>query len=117
MKLSDYKDEQAIEIATKLLTPVCKIVSNPENAKRQGANKLDFASAMLRNSPAEVKEVLAILNGKDPATYHCNGVSALTGLFEMLSDPEMMELFGLQNKMEGQSCSGVQSESIEAHEA
>ena len=36
---------------------------------------------------------------------------------QMLSDPEMMELFGLQSKTEGRSCSGAQSESTEAHES
>lgn len=116
-KLSDFKDEKAIEVAARLLVPITKIVSNPKNAKRQGTNKMEFASAMLRNSPEEVKEVLAILDEKEPAEYHCNGVTAMVGLFQMLSDPEMMELFGLQSKTEGRSCSGAQSESTEAHES
>lgn len=112
MKLSDYTGEQAIEVAAELLIPITKIVANPENAKRQGANKLEFASAMLKNNPSEVMEILSILHGKDG--FQCNGVTALVGLFELLSDPEMMELFGLQSKTEGQSCSGAQSENTEA---
>lgn len=114
MKLSEFKGEKAIEVAAELLLPITKIVANPENAKRQGANKLEFASAMLKNSPSEVMEILAILNRKDGETFQCNGVTAMVGLFELLSDPEMMELFGLQSKTEGQSCSGAQSESTEA---
>lgn len=114
MKLSDYKNEQAIEVAAKIMSPICKIVSNPENKKMQGNNKLEFATAMLQNNPVEVKELLAILSGKNPDEYQCNGVTAMVGLFEMLSDPEMMELFGLQSKTEGRSCSGAQSENTEA---
>ena len=116
MRLSDFKDEKGIEIVAKLLVPVCKIVANPENAKAKGKSKLEFASAMLQNSPGEVMEMLAILADKDPADYHCNGATALVGLVEMLSDSELLQLFGLRSKTMGPTCSGAQLENTEAPE-
>lgn len=118
MKLSDFKDERGVEVVAKLLVPVCQIVANPANAeaKTKCKNKLEFASAMLQNNPAEVKTMLAILNDTDPEAYHCNGASVMIGLLEMLADTEVMQLFGLQSKMTGQTCSGSRSENTEAPE-
>ena len=116
MKLSDFKDERGVEVVAKLLVPVCTIAANPANAeaKTKCKNKLEFASAMLQNNPAEVKAMLAILNDVDPEEYHCNGATVMLGLLEMLADTEVMRLFGLQSKMTGQTCSGSQSETTEA---
>ena len=116
MKLSDFKDEQGVDVVAKLMIPICKIVAKPANKEAKGKTKLEFASAMLRNSPGEVKEMLAILNGAEPEEYHCNGATVIAGLFDLLSDPELMQLFGLQGKKEGPTCSGAQSETIEAPE-
>ena len=116
MKLSDFKDEQGVEVVAKLMIPICKIVANPANKEAKGKTKLEFASAMLQNSPCEVKEMLAILNCVEPEDYHCNGSTVIAGLFDLLSDPELMQLFGLQGKKEGPTCSGSQSETIEAPE-
>lgn len=116
MRLSDFKDEKGVEIVAKLLVPVCTIAANPANAEAKKAcnNKLEFASAMLQNNPTEVKTMLAILADEDPAEYHCNGASVMIGLLEMLADEEVAQLFGLQSKKTGQTCSGSQSETTEA---
>ena len=118
MKLSDFKDEKGVEVVAKLLVPVCTIAANPANSesKAKCKNKLEFASAMIQNNPSEVKAMLAILNDVDPKEYHCTGASVMIGLLEMLADPEVMQLFGLQSKMTGQTCSGLRSENIEAPE-
>lgn len=118
MRLSDFKDEQGVEVVAKLLVPVCKIAANPNNeeAKKKAKNKLEFASAMLQNNPAEIKEMLAIMNGVEPEEYHCNGATVMIGLLEMLADDEVMLLFGLQGKKTGPTCSGAPSETTEAPE-
>ena len=118
MRLSDFKDEKGVEIVAKLLVPVCMIAANPANAKAKAVckNKLEFASAMLQNNPSEVMTMLAILADEDPAEYYCTGATVMIGLLEMLADEEVMQLFGLQSKMTGQTCSGSQSETTEAPE-
>lgn len=116
MKLSDFKDEKGVEVVAKLLVPICTIAGNAANAdaKAKCKNKLEFASAMLQNNPSEVKNMLAILNDIEPSEYHCNGASVMIGLLEMLADEEVMQLFGLQSKKMGQTCSGSQLETTEA---
>lgn len=114
MRLSEFKDEQGIEVVAKLLVPIGKIAANAKNAPKKDGTMLEFASAMLQNSPREVMEMLAILDGKDPASYHCNAGTVLVDVFNMLSDPELMMLFGLQRQ--NPASSGSASETTEAPE-
>ena len=116
MKLSDFKDEKAVEVVANLLVPICKIVANRENAAARKGTRLEFATALLKNNSAEVLEILAILNDQDPKEYHCTGASLMMNLFEVISDPEIMQLFGLQGKTTGPTCSGAQSENTAAPE-
>lgn len=114
MKLSDFKDEKAVEVVADLLVPISKIVSNKEVADAKGKPVIEFAAAMLRNSKREVMDMLAILSDVDPAEYHCTAATIMVDLMNVLGDPELMQLFGLQRQTPGSS--GSVSESTEAQE-
>ena len=73
---------------------------------------MEFASAMLQNSPKDVMDMLAILHEKDPKDYHCSAATVLMDVFNMISDPELLALFGLQRQTTASS--GSASENIEA---
>lgn len=98
MRLSDFRDEKAIEVVADLLIPIGKIASNPEVLKAKDGNVAELASAMLRNSKREVMDMLAILNDVPKAEYHCTAASVMKDVLEMFGDPEFMELFGLQRQ-------------------
>jgi hypothetical protein len=111
MKLSDFKDEKAIEVVAALLVPMGNIAKNAENAEARGKSKLEFASSMLKNNAADVKNMLAILSDVDPEDYHCTAASVLVDVMQMFNDPELMQLFGLQSGTAASS--GSASESTE----
>lgn len=112
MKLSDFKDEKAIEIVAALLTPIGKIASNPQIAKAKNGNVAELASAMLKHGKREVMDMLAILSDVDPKKYHCTAATVLHDVIEMISDEEFMKLFGLQRQ--NPASSGSASENTEA---
>jgi len=114
MRLSEFKDEKAIAVVAKLLGPIGVIAKNQNNidAKANNGSMTDFASAMLQNNPKEIMAMLAILDDKDPAEYHCNAATVLMDVFNMVSDPALLQLFGLQSKT--QPPSGSASENTEA---
>lgn len=114
MKLSDFRDERAIEVVADLLIPIGNIAKNEKVAKarkKEGGTLLDFASAMLKNSAKDVMAILAILNDKKPEEYHCSAATVLADVMDMLNDPELMQLFGLRSKTSPSS--GSASESTE----
>ena len=114
MRLSEFKDEKAIEVVAKLLVPIGNIAKNRENAKAKGENILSFASSMLRNNASDVKAMLAILDEKEPEEYHCTVATVFKDVLNMISDPELLEIFGLQRQTAASS--GSASENIEAQE-
>jgi hypothetical protein len=111
MKLSDFKDEKAIDVVARLLVPIGRIADNKKNAEAKDKSKLEFVSALLRNNAADVKDILAIMADVDPAEYHCTATSVLTDAMELFNDPDLMRLFGLQS--ETAASSGSASESTE----
>lgn len=112
MKLSEFKDEKAIEVVAKLLVPIANIAENAKNAKAKGASKLEFASALLANNKKEVMDMLAILSDKEPGEYHCNAATVLMDVFNMLSDPDLVQLFGLQSKTSTSSGSATENTEV-----
>lgn len=114
MKLSEFKDEKAIEVVAKLLVPIGNIAADKEmeeekiSAKHMGA----FASAALQKHSRDVMDMLAILDDQDPAEYHCNAATVLRDVMIMFSDPDMLALFGLQRQTPASP--GSASENTEA---
>lgn len=118
MKLSDFKDEKGVEIAAKLLPSITNIVTNEKTAAVQKAmegtngNLMEFASAMLQNSPRDVMNMLAILHEHDKKEYHCSAATVLVDTLSMITDPDLLALFGLQGQTPASS--GSASENTEA---
>lgn len=109
MKLSEFKDEKAVEVVARLLVPIGNIVRNRDNAKARGGTNLEFASAMLENNPTDVKNMLAILNDVDPSEYHCTAASVIFDVLSVFADEDLMQLFGLQGRTKTSSTSASES--------
>lgn len=109
MKLSEFKDEKAIEVVARLLVPIGNIVKNRDNANARGGSNLEFASAILANNPSDVKDMLAILNDVDPSEYHCNAATVIFDVMNMLADEQLLQLFGLQRQTQTSSTSASES--------
>ena len=114
MRLSDFKDEKAIEVVAKLLVPIGNIAADKEMASVQKNSKHmgEFVSLLLQKHTQDVMTMLAVLNDQDPADYHCNAATVLSDTFQMISDPQLMSLFGLQRQTPASS--GSASENTEA---
>lgn len=122
MRLSDFKDERAIDVLADLLEPASAIISNPEVAKVAGKvddglkGKMIFAKAMLKNSKDAVLEILAILNDTPVDEYHCNAATIIKDLLDILSDEELLTVFGLRQKKSDDESSGSVTENTEVVE-
>lgn len=98
MRLADFRDEKAICVIADLMDPVSRIIANEKNKEAHTGTKLQFAQSILRNNASDVKDMLAILNDEDPAKYTCTAATVFRDVMIMLSDPDLMSLFGLQSQ-------------------
>ena len=115
MKLSDYKGEEALDLIVELLDPITKIMSDKQIADAyQKVSKLEAIKIAIKNHKTEVIEILAILDGEDPKEYEVNIFTLPVKILEILNDPELIKLFGLQGQTGGAKSSGSVLENIEA---
>lgn len=100
MRLSEFKDEKAIEVVAALMEPLSKITLNEkvQELYTKAAQPYEFAVAVLKNSASEIKDIFAILNGENPKSYHCDAATILRDTISLMSDPDLMSLFGFQRQ-------------------
>ena len=117
-KLSDYKDEEAIELWADLLEPMAKIVAdeNVMRTTRSGKPKILIAKTILANHAEEATKILLRIDDTP-----IDGLNILFRLVALLKDVENCEgiksFFGYaeQGKTEDVS-SGSATESTEVEE-
>ena len=93
-RLSDYKDEEAIDLWLDLLEPIGRIFNDEEMkkaAKEDKLSTLQMAQMALRNHKAEVVEVLTRID--DTPVDGLNILTRLIGLFSEISESEYGKSF------------------------
>ena len=111
MKLGDFKDDRAIDVIAALLPHVRGILSNKEvmaSIKKSGT-MMDVAHEMFKGSREDTVAILAILNEEDPADYHFDATTLYSKTLEMISDPDLLVLFGLQRQTSASSGSASEN--------
>ena len=81
-KLSDYKDEAAIELWADMLEPLSVIFTNEQVKEAQKKNSyIEIAKIALKTNAAEVKKVLLLVDDTP-----INGLNILIRLMELFSE-------------------------------
>ena len=105
MKLSEIKGERALDVIADLIDPISEIFADEAIRKAAGGNKLDLVKIILKGHKKSIIEILAILDGEDPKTYEVSLISLPAKILELLNDPELASLFGLQGQTGGATSS------------
>lgn len=95
MKLSEFKDEEALDLIAELIEPASKIFSNTDlrDAVRGGKSRLEIAKIAVKSNKKEVFEILCLTSGVPMEEYHCTPVSILKQFMEMIDDEELLDFF------------------------
>ena len=113
-KLSDFKDEKGIEIASDVLSVIMEMLADERNRAQQGEkNRFKMFTAFMRNTPDKMKEIFAILSEQGAKTYHCDGAEAMTNMMILANDPIILGLFLSQSQTGDAKSSGSAVENTE----
>lgn len=94
MKLSEYKNEQALDILADILEPSAKIFSDKDVKKAfETGDKIKGIKAAIKTHKSEIIEILAVLDGVPVAEYECNVLTLPIKLLEILNDTDLMSFF------------------------
>ena len=94
-RLSDYENEEAIDLWADLLDPITNILSDPEVAKvaRSGAQPLAIAKQIVHDHKKEASEILLRI---DPTPV--NGLNLIVRVLDVIMEieesPEIMGFLG-----------------------
>lgn len=108
-KLSEYKDEEALDVLADLLDPMISILADSElkDAFNSSENKIAVVKIAIKNHKKEVMEILATLEGIPVEEYHCNIFTLPVKCLEILNDKELVDFFNMQaQEMNSENASG-----------
>lgn len=119
-KLSDYTDEEAIEIWGNLLPVIVKIIKDGyikdslKNADGTMADKLTIATNILKSNKAEICELLKIIDDT-PINAMNVLIRTISFLDEILENEEVLDFLGISeptHKSTQPICGGSVTENI-----
>ena len=116
MKLSEYKNEDALDLLADLIEPVSVLMTDEKLKKMvaDSAQRIDVAKYLLKAHKKEIIAVLARLNGAD--VYDANIVDILTQVLDLINDPVLTDFFESQVRNWGGEISTPAMENIEETE-
>lgn len=113
MKLSDYKNEDALDLLADLIDPVSDIMTDAELRKvAESADKMAIAKYVLKNKQKQVVEILARMDGKTPKTYSATITEMFAQIMDVLNDKVMFDFFAAQAQKLNGASSGPVTENI-----
>jgi len=112
--LSEFRGEEALDLLADLIEPVSEIMTDKALIELfRDRNMKEAAKVALKGHKKAVLEIMALLEGEDPATYAPSLFALPRKLLEIFNDPELVDLFTSQGQKEDQTNSGSATANIE----
>ena len=117
MKLTEYQNEDAIDLLADLIDPVTEIIADPEIQRLwYKSTKIKLIQYALKSYKKQVLEILARIDGVPVEEYKCNVFTLPVKILQLLNDEELISFFDSQGLKIGNEYSGSVTESTEAVE-
>lgn len=117
MKLTDFENEEALELLGNVIEPVSRIMTNKEFVGAVRSKKrIDAVKIALKEHKKDVIELLAALNGQKIEDYHANLIVMTKQLLELLNDEELIKVFHSQDQMISSVAFGPVTETTQGEE-
>ena len=115
MKVTDFKNEDAIEIWADILEPSVEIFGDEKikEGLRTKGSKMKTISYALKTYKKEVVAILAALERKPVDEYECSFVTLPIKILEALNDPELQTFFSSVVGTDFEMFSGSATENTE----
>lgn len=116
-KLSEIKNEEALDVLADLLNPIAEL-SKDDGLKKiyKNGGKLPAVQYAIKNHKKAVLEMLAILDGENPETYEVNMIQIPIKVTELLNDEDVLGFFQSQGLIVSGASSGSVTENIKEAE-
>ena len=111
MKLSEFKDDAALDLIADIIEPATEILADPAIKEAFSRSKMAAIKVAIKNHKSAIKEIIARLDGKTPEECHFTALSLPVKLLSLLNDPDLQQLFMSSGQMEDATACSSASES------
>lgn len=101
MKLTDYKNEDALDLLADILDPFSEILADPEIIKMfkdKDATRIKAVQYLLKEHKKPILQIMARLDGVPVEQYEINLLDIPKKLLEILNDKELIGFFRSQGQ-------------------
>lgn len=110
-RLSEYKDEDALDLLADILSPTVEIMQDEAvqkffNKGDENMTVADVVTLVIKAHKKAVMQIMAALEGVPSEEYHCNIFTLPAQLMQVVNDPDLRAFFALQGQTDSASTSG-----------
>ena len=110
-RLSEYKDEEALDLLADILSPTVEIMQDEAvqkffNKGDENMTVADVVTLVIKTHKKAVMQIMAALEGVPSEEYHCNIFTLPVQLMQVVNDPDLRAFFALQGQTDSASTSG-----------
>ena len=113
-KLSDFRDEEALDVLAELIDPVVDIASDKEIQKAfeagSEATMADVVKLIIKGHKRAVMAVMAVLEGVPLEQFHCNLLTLPSQVMQIMNDSDLKAFFTSQVQNISLNASGSATE-------
>ena len=114
MKLSEFKDDAALELIADIIEPATEILADPAIKEAFSRSKMAAIKVAIKSHKNAIREIVARLDGKNPEEYHFTALSLPVKLLSMFNDPDLQQLFTSSGQTADETACSSASENIGA---
>ena len=114
MKLSEFKDDAALELIADIIEPATEILADPAIKEAFSRSKMAAIKVAIKSHKNAIREIVARLDGKNPEEYHFTALSLPVKLLSMFNDPDLQQLFTSSGQKEDETACSSASGNTEA---
>lgn len=117
-KLSDYKNEEALDLLADILEPCSEIMTDKEvvDLLMSEDQKMRGAVLMIKNHKSALRQIMARMDQCDPESYEFNLFTLPRRILEIINDKELLSFFMEQQTETSEMSFGSAKENTEESE-
>ena len=112
-KLSEYKNEEALDLLADIIEPVSFILADKEFVEKLRTNRISAIQHVIKEHKKGVLSILATLEGVPVEEYECTIFTLPITLINMMNDPDLLDFFKSQGLKIEEESSGSAMENTE----